>query len=487
VGSLATVPLLFKGRVIGSLNLGRGRPQPFTGFDLATLEPLARHIASALANARLLDDVRRRGQERESLLDVGRSISERLDLVEVLPLITRSVNRVMGTQHCLLLLRFGDRLHVAAQEGFEPDVLEMIGSLRVGESLSGWVAREGQALALEDFRADPRAGFLETAERYGYRSLLCVPLKRADEVLGTLEVVTKERRCFGPEDQALMMSFAAQASVAIENARLFEEAHQRLTELTEANRRLEELHRLRQQYLRNVSHEFRTPLTVIKGYAEFLQESPPAADALREVLGIVLESSDRLIDMVDTLIDVSRIEQEEEPEKLLQVQSLDLAELARGSVESFRWAAARKNIAFDLKFPEGTLVLHGDQGLLLQAVRKLLDNALKYSPSNSRVVLRGGEEDGGLWLEVEDSGIGIATEHQGRIFEKFYTVDGSLTRRVGGTGVGLYLVREIVRLHQGSVSVRSRLGQGSVFSVRLPRKLQGTWRPAPVFATRTIT
>jgi two-component system phosphate regulon sensor histidine kinase PhoR len=262
--------------------------------------------------------------------------------------------------------------------------------------------------------------------------------------------------------------------VAIDNARLLEEAHDRLSESEEANRRLEDLHRLRQQYLRNVSHEFRTPLTVIKGYAEFLQGSPPGAVSLGEILGVVVESCDRLIDMVDTLIDVSRLEQEE-AEKLLHVQSLDLAEVAGGPVESFRASAARKGISLVLEFPGAGLRLQGDANLLHQVVRKLVDNALKYSPNGGRVVVRGREDGEGLALEVADQGIGIAPEHLPRIFEKFYTVDGSLTRRVGGTGVGLYLVREIVRLHRGTVTVESDPGHGSVFSVRLPRQLPGTW------------
>ncbi len=475
VASLATVPLVFKGRVIGSLNLGRREPVPFSSLELAALEPLARHVASALENARLLEAVRRRSEELESLLEVGRSITERLDLRDVLPLVTRSVNRVMDTRHCLLLLRSGDRLTVAAQEGIEPEGVEIFKDLLVGESLSGRVVSEGRPIACEEMGADPRLKFAEIVRRYGYRSFLGVPLRRGSEILGTLEVVTKEPRLFSPEEQDVMAAFAAQAAVAIDNARLLDEAHVRLSEAEEARRRLEDLHRLRQQYLRNVSHEFRTPLTVIKGYAEFLKESPPGTTSLSEVLGIVVESSDRLIDMVDTLIDVSRLEQEE-AEKLLHVQSLDLAEVAGGSVESFRGPAARKGIALELDFPGMALRLQGDANLLHQVVRKLVDNALKYSPNGGRVVVRGREDGEELSLEVADQGIGIPPEHVPRIFEKFYTVDGSLTRRVGGTGVGLYLVREIVRLHQGTVSVESLPGQGSVFSVRLPRQLRGTWR-----------
>jgi PAS domain S-box-containing protein len=472
VHAIATVPLLSKDRVIGSMNLGRLKAQPFSTWDLGVMEPVARHIAIALDNARLLEAVRRRSREFESVLEIGRGIVERLDLGELLPLVTRSVNRVMGTEHCLLMLRSGDRLNVVAQEGLEADVLAEVGTLKVGESLSGWVALEGRPLAVANFRDDPQAGFKEIAERFGYVSYLGVPLKRGPEVLGTLEVITKQQRRFDAQEQELMAAFAAQAAVAIENARLFETTRSHVAQVENVNRRLEELDRMRQQYLRNVSHEFRTPLTVIKGYAEYLQDADPQDErALRDVMRIIVESCDRVIDMVDTLIEVSRVEQG--AEQTLQVQQLDLREVATSSVDQLRHVAARKQIALALDFPGEPLRLFGDAGLLHQLVRKLVDNALKYSPSGGRVVVRGRLDGEALTFEVEDFGIGIPPEHLPRIFEKFYMVDGGIARRVGGTGVGLYLVREIVRLHNGTVDVRSLPGQGSVFSVRLPREPRG--------------
>jgi two-component system phosphate regulon sensor histidine kinase PhoR len=210
---------------------------------------------------------------------------------------------------------------------------------------------------------------------------------------------------------------------------------------------------------------------VIKGYAEYIMDAGTHDDrALREVMKIIVESCDRVIDMVDTLIEVSRVEQGA-AEQTLQIQKLDLREVALSSVETLKHAAAKKSISLDLQFPGEPLDLFGDSGLLHQVVRKLVDNALKYSPSGARVAVRGRADGDGLVLEVEDHGIGIPPEHLRLIFEKFYMVDGGIARRVGGTGVGLYLVREIVRLHSGTVDVRSLPGQGSVFSVRLPRRL----------------
>jgi PAS domain S-box-containing protein len=416
------------------------------------------------------DAVKAHTERLQSLVAIGQGVVERLELRELLPLITRSVNRVMGTRHCVLFLRKGDTLQVAAQEGLEDEVVRSFEGLRLGHSLSGWIISQGQPLAITDMLRDARLVFGPLVERFQYRSFLGVPLRRGHEILGTLEVVTKEERHFSLDEQAVMSAFADQAAVALDNARLFEQAHAHLAEVVEANRRLEDLNRLRQQYLRNVSHEFRTPLTVIKGYAEFLREgAPPAGESLEDVLRVMAESCDRLIEMVDTLIDVSRIEREE-AQRLLQIQTLDLREVTAASVEVLRLAAQKKNVALHLDFPSGGLGLEADGSLLHQVVRKLVDNAVKYSPTGAHVLIRGRAEGDDVALEVEDFGVGIAPEHLSRIFEKFYMVDGGISRRVGGTGVGLYLVREIVRLHHGSVAVRSDPGRGSVFCVRLPRR-----------------
>jgi signal transduction histidine kinase len=378
------------------------------------------------------------------------------------------VNEVMGTRYCLLMLRGGDELKLAAHEGLEPEVASSWQVLQLGQSLTGRVVRDGAPMAVVEMREDPRLEYKERVEQYGYRSFLGVPLRRGGEVLGSLEVITKEPRVFSPEDQHLMSAFADQAAIALDNARLLAETRAHLERIVHSNRRLEDLDRMRREYLRNVSHEFRTPLTVVRGYSEFLLEDPSYAGSA-DVLRVMVESCDRVIDLVDTLMDVSRIEQGE-AESVLQVQDLDLREVTASSVEMLRAAAAKKKVQVELDFPDQGFALQGDRSLIHQVVRKLVDNAVKYSESGGRVVVRGRAQEAEVTLEVEDGGIGIAPEHLSRIFEKFYMVDGGIARRVGGTGVGLYLVREIVRLHRGQVDVDSQPGQGSRFAVRLPRQ-----------------
>jgi PAS domain S-box-containing protein len=251
--------------------------------------------------------------------------------------------------------------------------------------------------------------------------------------------------------------------------RLEDETRSHLAELTRANQRLEELDRLRLEYLRNVSHEFRSPLTVLRGYVEYVRDlGSTSPEALAEPARVMLESCDRLIDLVDTLLEVGRVEQDG-AEDTLQIQALDLVEAATHAVDPLRPLASKRGVRLVLDFPPAPLGLEADAGLLQLLVRKLVDNALNHSPAGAPVMVRGRAiGSAALILEVEDRGKGIPERHLTRIFDKFYTVDGGLDRRLGGTGVGLYLVREIARLHHGEVCVESRLGHGSRFSVRLP-------------------
>jgi signal transduction histidine kinase len=248
-----------------------------------------------------------------------------------------------------------------------------------------------------------------------------------------------------------------------------EELAATVEQVREANDRLKDLHRLRDEYLRNVSHEFRSPLTVIHGYAEFVRDQGvPSDSSLPDVMRVMLDSCDQMIDMVDTLLEVSRIEQGETRQRL-DIRAVSMDQVLETALASVRGLADKKDARIDLLLPAEPLEVAGDLSLLAHAFRHLLSNALKYGPAKGTVSIRGRAHEGLAVLQVEDQGIGIPAEHLPHIFEKFYVADGGLDRRRGGAGVGLYLAREIVRLHEGTIEVSSQPGRGSVFSVALPR------------------
>lgn len=233
---------------------------------------------------------------------------------------------------------------------------------------------------------------------------------------------------------------------------------------------LRTLDEAKSRFFANVSHEFRTPLSLIIGPVEDLRDgrSGELTAAVRHRLDAVQNNARRLLQLVEQLLDVARLES---GTIHLSAEVRDLVPLVRRLADSFASLAERRGITFSLTCPVGGLRVRYDPDQMEKVISNLLSNALKFTPPAGTVDLRATQESEGrsqAVIEVQDSGPGIAPEHQSRIFERFFQVDDSSRRKYEGAGIGLALVRELVELHGGTVSLRSALGSGSTFVVRLP-------------------
>jgi two-component system phosphate regulon sensor histidine kinase PhoR len=232
--------------------------------------------------------------------------------------------------------------------------------------------------------------------------------------------------------------------------------------------RLLRLENLRRDFVANVSHELKTPITSIKGYVETLlgeeEEIPPHS---REFLAIVLKQANRLQAIVEDLLTLSRIEQESRREEIRLVAGSIKQALAE-AIESCATRAADKMIEIGLDCPD-ELTARINSPLLEQAVSNLLDNAIKYSRPESTVRIEAEATAEAVVIRVSDTGPGIPEQHLPRLFERFYVIDKARSRKMGGTGLGLAIVKHIVQSHGGQVTAASQMGQGSVFTITLPR------------------
>ena len=233
--------------------------------------------------------------------------------------------------------------------------------------------------------------------------------------------------------------------------------------------RLDRLEHLRRDFVANVSHELKTPVTTIMGFVETLldgaKENPEDLDRF---LAIISRQAERLAAIIDDLLTLSRLESAPLSEILdLKIQSL------KGILDScFQICRARaeaKHILIRIDCPD-SLEVHADESLLTQALVNLTDNAIKYSPDNATVVLSGSATDAGIRIAVADNGPGIAEQYLSRLFERFYRVDKARSRKLGGTGLGLAIVKHIASVHQGQVDVEARIGRGSTFYILLPEQ-----------------
>ncbi len=218
------------------------------------------------------------------------------------------------------------------------------------------------------------------------------------------------------------------------------------------------------RFTADASHELRTPLTALRSVGEVGLSTARDPAAYREVIGSMLEEVDRLTRLADELLTLARAEA---GESRLRPEPLDLSALAGEVVERLGVLAEERGQTLELEAPAPAPV-QGDRLVLRQALVNLVDNAIKYSPERTRVRVRTGVGDGQAWAEVVDQGPGLAAEHRERVFERFYRVDKSRSREVGGTGLGLALVKWAAEAHHGKVELETAEGRGSTFRLALP-------------------
>jgi len=231
--------------------------------------------------------------------------------------------------------------------------------------------------------------------------------------------------------------------------------------------KLRHLERVRRDFVANVSHELRTPVTSIKGFVETLRDGVGKDEGnSARFLDIIIKHVDRLNAIIEDLLYLSRIE-EDAGQKELVLESISLFDVLSSAIGGCRSLAAERGVDIRLTVDHG-LEAKLNRQLFEHAVVNLLDNAIKYSSAGNEVEVSADREGGETVISVRDHGLGIAEEHQSRIFERFYQVDKSRSREIGGTGLGLSIARHIVQAHGGAIELESTLNQGSIFSIRLP-------------------
>ncbi|HQG46058.1 MAG TPA: HAMP domain-containing sensor histidine kinase, partial [bacterium] len=232
-----------------------------------------------------------------------------------------------------------------------------------------------------------------------------------------------------------------------------------------------EIDKMKTELVSMVAHELRSPLTSISGFSELLLDPELSREQQEEYAGIILKESNRLGELINKFLDISRIESGRiQPKK----SPIDLAETVQMVVGNNSYLAAKKNIEVEVHPPDEPAEILADSGMMEQVFLNLLSNAIKYSPENTRITLLLRQNEKEVITEVHDQGYGIPRNALGKIFDKFFRVtEHEAVRANTGTGLGLALVKQIVELHGGRITVESEIGKGSVFTVYLPKAQPG--------------
>lgn len=463
--SLLCAPLISRQQVIGVMVLSRLGERLFTEADLNFLVSLAQQASIAIQNAWLYEEAQRRTQELEALHQTVLDVAAQLEMSHLLATIARRTTELVGVDAGAIYLmeHDGQSVYLAAVHNMRED---WVGThLRLGEGGAGLVAQTGEPLIIDDY--ETWSGRAAVYQRNVAGSVLEVPIKWGERLMGVLSCHTAagKRYAFGGEDIRLLQSFAQQVAVAVENARLFQAEQQRATQLAEALARQQELERLQAEFIQNVSHELRMPLALIRGYAEML-DSGELGELTQDQIEPVAIITRRAHLLGDLVADITAILEMEA--RVVEFSSVDLAQATQEALDDFQTLADQKHIALRSEIMADVPTATGEVGQLRKVLDNLIGNAIKFTPTGGSVTVKLSCDNGGVRLQVTDTGIGIPADKLHQVFERFFQVDGSVRRRYGGTGLGLALVKQIVEAHRGTVTVESKPQRGSTFTVWLP-------------------
>jgi signal transduction histidine kinase len=470
IDSYFGVPILDGTAVVGVLAGACAATAALTPEERGLVEFFAAQAGIAARNAGLFAESENRRAAAEALAELGQTLVESLDLA--------TVGRRIADAVCTLLRApasalydldpvTGDYRQIAISGGAGQTWTSV---LPAGTGLIGLAVVSGTTVAVPDVLADARIRYTPDlrarVEFNPNQPVLAVPLVVKQAPVGALAVADRRGRRFDADELRLARVFANQAAVALDNARLYDEAERRRQEAEHAQGEAETANRLKDDFLATLSHELRTPLTTMLAWVRLLlrRSLDPAATA--RGLQAIERNVKLQARLIDDLLDISRIGS---GKLAIQLQILDLAELVRSSIDALRPDAESKEIRLDVgREPLVPRVL-GDPERLQQVVRNLVENAVKFTPPGGRVAVRVESCDADAVITVTDTGQGIRPDHLANVFDRFRQGDSTITRRHGGLGLGLAIVRDLVELHGGTVTAESAgSGRESCFVVRLP-------------------
>lgn len=378
------------------------------------------------------------------LIDIARDLASTLDLDVLLHRIIRAAADITDAEAASILLYDDTARQLYFQVATNMDQPTLRGlTVPLDSSIAGWIVINKKPVRISDVHTDPRHfGKVEKNTKFVTRSLMGVPLITKDKVVGVLEVINKQEGEFSANDEDLLSVLGAQAAVAIENTRLFQQS----------------------DLISDFVHELRTPLASLSTATYLLLRPELSRDQHDQIVRNVHAETLRLNNLASSFLDLARLES---GRVQFQQTDFEVADLLSECCEVVRPKAEKERIKVVVNVPPGLPLLRADRDKIKQVVLNLLSNAIKYNRPNGSVILEAKAVEGFMLLSVQDTGLGIPEDALPHLFEKFYRVR-EMEGRASGTGLGLSICKKIVQGHGGEIDVRSKVGVGTTFIVKLP-------------------
>ena len=409
----------------------------------------------------------------ERIVEISRQLSATHDLATLLQAIVDIASELTESAGASILLydHASGELRFEALPGFQDQDLKGM-SVPLDSSIAGWIFTHTRPMVLQDATKDPRIyREIDKSTEFQTTSLLGVPLMVNQQPIGVIEAVNKrDMGHYTEDDLAVLETLAGQAAVAIENVRL-------LKKLQDANAELLRLDRMKSDFIAIASHELRTPLGLILGHSTFLKETSNAEQ--QEQLDVIIRSAMRLKEIIE---DMAIIAHDDEGKSRVRREKFSINELIVEIAKNYEKTAEKQGITFEYDVPKGSdIEIVGDREKISLALVNLVENALTFTDTGGQVGVKAELDDGYVKVLVVDTGIGIPTEEQERIFDRFYQIESHLTRKHGGMGLGLSIAKAMVEMHNGQIWCESNEGMGSLFCFMLPVDEEKASAAAKVF------
>ncbi|MCU0480059.1 MAG: GAF domain-containing protein [Anaerolineae bacterium] len=475
--AIVTLPLRVGGDLLATVTFTWTQPQQFDSEFKEILNDLLPILSSVVATrqAYLAEGVARqenalRAKNLESVARVSTATTNLLVLDELLEQVANLTKDEFGLYHAhiYLLNENEDALVVAAGAGEVGKLMKASRhQIRLSRehSLVVQAYKTGKAVIVNDVQAEEN--FLPNPLLPDTRAEIAVPFVIGNRVLGVFDLQAAEVGRFTDEDVKIKSILADQIAIAIQNAQFFETLDEQARREREIADKLRDVDRLKSQFLANMSHELRTPLNSIIGYSEVLLDGVDGEltpDAEEDVEAIH-NSGKHLLSLINEILDLAKIEA---GEMRLDRKPIDLVTSVKEIVQTAQVLVKNKSVVLEMVEETAIPTVLGDQIRLRQIIWNLVSNAVKFTESGSVRIHLNKQDDNTVVVMVKDTGVGISAEKLGVVFERFSQVDGSSTRRAGGTGLGLTITKQLVEMHNGEIFVESELGKGSTFWFTLP-------------------
>jgi signal transduction histidine kinase/putative methionine-R-sulfoxide reductase with GAF domain len=465
------VPMIVGDKVRGSISIhNNANEHAFSEADERLLETLANSMSVALENARLFDETQRLLKETEQraaelaiINSVQEGLASKLDVQAIYDLVGDKIRdifhatgtaiylfereaEIQHTPYCFLKQRFTIEAHPLSDiaklmmDTLQPRMYSNVNEYR---AIGGTVLESGEE----------------------FKSGMNVPLMVGKEIKGMIHIANLDKEnAYNESDLRLLQTLANSMSVALENARLFDETQRLFKEAQEARAAAEHANQAKSAFLANMSHELRTPLNAIMGFTRIVRRKGKGVLPQQQIenLDKVLDSSEHLLHLINTVLDIAKIEAGRMDVQAANFNANALIDLCANTAAPLVKPAVRL-----VKQADDLGIIYSDQDKIKQIILNLLSNAAKFT-TNGAITLNARKENKTLIVDVCDTGIGITEEALGKIFDEFQQADTSTTRQYGGTGLGLTISRDLARLLGGDLTAQSEYGKGSTFTLALP-------------------